>query len=334
MFKTNIIKIFKLKNKDHLTENINSYPISNDSEKAFKEMLNKSLKSKAIIQFSKLLVDIIKDDPQSQVKDLSVEILLILKNILKNDDDFSNLEKYENLISALPDFRANMIISGRTKSFIENNSKTEKEYKENLNKIKSNLQNISNNKSQRKSNRVDTIQSCSKEKNMKNGLRNNLNKIKSKANDTSVSHFDNHEMNENLEENNEIKESEKNSLIKNFKKINSKLNSKKNNNGVMNTTSNYQNEDSKYKEISISDEESDLKTEKILKNLQHQKSPNIKLIKKKLIKENSDNNAKDKTFQKKKAENEQSNSNDKSRKIKQNDRDEKVKKELRGKFTN
>ena len=86
------------------------------------------------------MTDIIKDDSQSQinqVKDIAVEILLQIKIILFSEPDKNLIEKFNALISKLPNFRYNMINKGRAKSFMENNS--ERDYKVNLNKIKSNL---------------------------------------------------------------------------------------------------------------------------------------------------------------------------------------------------
>ncbi len=285
--------------------------------------------SKTIVNLCKLLVDIIKDDSQSQVKDLSVEILLILKIILQEEGDNSNLEKYENLISSLPNFRVNMIISGRTKSLCENQN-VEKEYKANLNKIKSNLQFSSRNKSQKKLGRTDTIQSASKEKNLKNGLKKNLKKYnKYKAIDTSVSKFDKIDNIDRFDESNDSY----NSIDKN--KISYKtLNKNKSKNLLVikkgNKTTN-KTEDSKSYENNDSDYEENVNNKKNIKDEANTKSPNIKLISKKNIIENPENTQK--YLNKKKLDYEdKNNSLEKYKKIKQKEIDEKVKKELRGKI--
>lgn len=132
---------------------------------SLRAIITSNLKGKTIIQMAKILVEIIKDDSQSQVKDLCVEILLILKTILSSDNEAINLDKYEKLIASLSNFRVNMINSGITKSF-KDNLHSEKQYKANLNKIKSNLRITSsrNRSIQRTTESSQTLNSASKDK--------------------------------------------------------------------------------------------------------------------------------------------------------------------------
>lgn len=85
-------------------------------------------------------MEIIKEDSQSQVKDLCVEILLQIKHILDSEYAYEALYKFEEMISTLPNLRVNLIMSGKTpKNIKENNQNFEKEYRANLNRIKSSI---------------------------------------------------------------------------------------------------------------------------------------------------------------------------------------------------
>ena len=305
-------------------DNAVASPNNDEISISFKKIISKNLRGKTIITLSKLLVDIIKDDSQSQVKDLSVDILLILKSILQVEGDYAALEKYESFISSLPNFRVNMIISGKTKTQTDNTN-SEREYKANLNKIKSNLQNFSRNKSQQKTGRIDTAQSITNDGkfNHDNKMKNKLNKNRNKINESNISNYEENENETSLKRNN-------------FKKINPEYLIKNKLSANNNTT--LKNEDSKYAENNISEDEEENNNNhnynynnKNLKiNDQNIKSPNIKLVSKKGVKENPEDN-KDKHTNKKKINFDDGASDDKFKKIKQKERDEKVKKELTGK---
>jgi len=289
------------------------------------KILNKNLNSKTLLNFSKLLVDITKDDSQSQVKDLCVDILNTLKNILINYKDYKSLDKFENMIASLPNFRANMINSGKT------NNNSEKEYKENLNKIKSSLLSDARNRSQSKTGRFEKFQSLSKEKNLKNSLKTKLNKINTNLNTESngvkYDVDDKNQYNEEDDENENSMQENRISKHKLLKRYNTNHDFK--NKRRKSTISN--SEDSKYLEDKISDEE--LRQDHKNKEL-NKKTPNIKLISKNNMKENSELIKNKKGFystkNRKHEIDEENFSSDKFKKLKQKDKEETLKKANRG----
>jgi len=162
-------------NSGGLNKSVND---EHEIEESLSEIVKKSLViSKTILNLSKLLVDIVKEDSQSQVKDLSVEILLLLKRILEIQEDSEAMDKYEDLIYALPIFRVNMIKTGKTqKNKNESNQNFEKEYKASLNRINSCISIGIRNKSAHKLSGIGKRQFASrKERSSKSGFGTNTN---------------------------------------------------------------------------------------------------------------------------------------------------------------
>jgi hypothetical protein len=191
-------------------------------QEIFKAIIIKNIKSKNILDILKLLVDIIDKDSHSQVKDLSIDILLILRNILELEEDYDVLEKFEEIISYLPHFRVKIIKTGK---FYKNKNETNqnfllKEYKANLDRIKSSINLGFKNKSPNKSTRINKRNSASKERRIKNKFRSNVDdKFTNNYSETKTSLINKHR------ENNKIEKAEKDNDVYAYKRNHNKYGS-------------------------------------------------------------------------------------------------------------
>jgi hypothetical protein len=98
-----------------------------------KELINK-IDANCYSGFNKFLVDVILTEPLSNIKDICSDILIRCK--LQSEKTEEYYEKFLKQINSLPPFRSNIILLGHNSSKEE---LSEKEYKMNLRRIKSNI---------------------------------------------------------------------------------------------------------------------------------------------------------------------------------------------------
>ena len=130
------------------------------------------LEESHILTFSKSLVEIIKNESQSNIKDLCIDLLLVYKTIVKD------INKFLKVIDSLPQYRKSMFFGEKY-----NSETNEKQYKAGLKRIKSNLSFRNNTSTSTSKERKITVRSISSDRKiMNNSLTVNQNNKPSKNN--------------------------------------------------------------------------------------------------------------------------------------------------------